>query len=56
MCLNAPVPHRGKPCEPAYVADTAHFLANLRGETVDQLAQATSANFRTLFSKVEGAS
>lgn len=52
----APVPHRGKPCEPAYVADTAHFLANLRGETVDQLAQATSANFRTLFSKVEGAS
>lgn len=48
----APVPHRGKPCEPAFVADTAAFLANLRGESVEQLAEATSANFRTLFSKV----
>jgi TatD DNase family protein len=47
----APVPHRGKPCEPAFVADTAHFLAGLRGESVEQLAEATSANFRTLFSK-----
>lgn len=48
----APVPHRGKPCEPAYVADTARFLASLRGESVEQLAAATSANFRTLFTKV----
>ena len=48
----APVPHGGKPCEPAYVADTARFLAALRGESVEQLAAATSANFRTLFSKV----
>lgn len=48
----APVPHRGKPCEPAYVADTARFLASLRGESVGQLAAATSANFRTLFAKV----
>ncbi|WP_062731337.1 TatD family hydrolase [Sphingobium abikonense] len=48
----APVPHRGKPCEPAYVADTARFLATLRGESVEQLAAATSANFHTLFSKV----
>ena len=47
----APVPHRGKPCEPAFVADTARFLANLRGESVEQLAEATAANFRTLFSK-----
>lgn len=47
----APVPYRGRPCEPAFVADTALFLANLRGETVDQLADYTSANFRTLFSK-----
>jgi TatD DNase family protein len=47
----APVPHRGKSCEPAFVADTARFLANLRGESVDRLAEATSANFRTLFSK-----
>lgn len=47
----APVPHRGKPCEPAYVADTARFLATLRGESVEELAAATSANFRSLFSK-----
>lgn len=48
----APVPHRGKPCEPGFVADTARFLATLRGESVEQLAAATSDNFRTLFSKV----
>ena len=44
----APVPHRGKSCEPAFVADTARFLANLRGESVEQLAAATSANFHNL--------
>lgn len=47
----APVPHRGKPCEPAFVADTARFLAELRGESVERLAEATSANFRALFTK-----
>ncbi len=47
----APVPHRGKPCEPAFVADTARFLAALRDEPVEVLAERTSANFRTLFSK-----
>jgi TatD DNase family protein len=47
----APVPHRGRPCEPAYVADTARYLAELRGEPLEQLAAATSANFRALFAK-----
>ena len=47
----APVPHRGRPCEPAFVADTARFLAGLRGETVEALAETTSANFRSLFDK-----
>ena len=47
----APVPHRGKPCEPAFVADTARFLAALRDEPVEVLAERTSANFRVLFSK-----
>jgi len=47
----APVPHRGRPCEPAYVADTARFLSALRGEPLDELAAATSANFRRLFAK-----
>jgi TatD DNase family protein len=47
----APVPHRGKSCEPAYVADTAEFLCNLRAEGLNYLAQSTSDNFFTLFSK-----
>lgn len=47
----APVPHRGRPCEPAFVADTARFLAGLRGVSVEELARGTSENFRTLFSK-----
>ena len=47
----APVPHRGRPCEPAFVADTARFLAELRDEPVEQLAAVTTANFRQLFNK-----
>ena len=47
----APVPHRGKTCEPAFVADTARFLSELRNEPLETLAAATSANFRTLFAK-----
>ncbi|MFT3976187.1 MAG: TatD family hydrolase [Sphingomonas bacterium] len=47
----APVPHRGKTGEPAFVADTAAFLANLRGESIDQLQDVTANNFHTLFSK-----
>lgn len=47
----APVPHRGRPCEPAFVADTARFLADLRGEPVEKLAAYTAANFDALFTK-----
>lgn len=47
----APVPHRGKPCEPAYVRDTAAFVAALRGETPEELAAQTTGNFRALFAK-----
>lgn len=47
----APVPHRGKVCEPAFVADTASFVADLRGVTPEALAETTTANFRRLFSK-----
>jgi TatD DNase family protein len=47
----APVPHRGRVCEPAYVADTAAFIAGLRGTDTDQLAAQTSANFAALFKK-----
>ena len=47
----APVPHRGKSCEPAFVADTAQFLATLRGISIEDLAQQTRDNFFRLFSK-----
>lgn len=47
----APVPHRGKTGEPAFVADTASFLAELRGEKVEDLQRATAENFYALFSK-----
>lgn len=45
----APVPHRGKRNEPAYVAETAEFIARLRNIAVDELAAATSANFYRFF-------
>lgn len=47
----APVPHRGKTGEPAFVADTLAYLAALRGEYEDALAAATSENFYRLFDK-----
>jgi TatD DNase family protein len=47
----APVPHRGQTCEPAFVADTAAFVAELRDEPADQLAETTTANFFRLFSR-----
>jgi len=47
----APVPHRGQTCEPAFVADTAAFLSDLRDEPLDELADATTANFFKLFNK-----
>jgi TatD DNase family protein len=47
----APVPHRGRVCEPAYTADTARFVAGLRGISVEELAVTTTANFYRLFTK-----
>lgn len=47
----APVPHRGRPCEPAFVADTARFVAELRDVSAEDLAEQTTANFFKLFSK-----
>jgi TatD DNase family protein len=45
----APVPHRGRRNEPAYVADTARFLADLRGTTPEEMGRATTDNFMRLF-------
>ena len=47
----APVPHRGKTCEPAFVVDTAQFVAELRGVEYDELAASTTRNFFNLFGK-----
>lgn len=47
----APVPHRGRVCEPGYVADTAAFVAGLRSVDVEHLAAVTTNNFFNLFKK-----
>ena len=49
----APVPYRGKENQPAYVRHTAEFLAQLRGDTLENIAAATTANFYRLFDKVQ---
>lgn len=48
----APVPHRGKTNEPAFVVHTAAMLAELKGVSQDELAKMTTENFFRLFSKV----
>ena len=48
----APIPFRGKRNEPAYVAHTAAKVAELQGVSSAELAQATTANFHRLFTKV----
>ncbi len=45
----APVPHRGKPNQPAYVRHTAEFIAGLRGVDYSSIAAATTANYCALF-------
>ena len=48
----APMPHRGKRNEPAFVAHTAAALAALKGVSAQEIEDATTANFFRLFSKV----
>lgn len=47
----APVPHRGQVCEPSFVADTARFVAGLRGVEPEAVAAQTTRNFSRLFGK-----
>ena len=45
----APVPYRGKLNQPAYVKHVAEEIAKLRGITVEEVGEATTANFKKLF-------
>ena len=47
----APVPLRGKPCEPSYVVHTAKRVAELRGMSLDALADATTTNAERRFGR-----
>ncbi len=49
----APMPHRGKTCEPAHVALTAAKVAEIKGMSVDALARHTTENFFRLFPKAQ---
>lgn len=48
----APVPHRGRRNEPAYVVETANMLADVKGLSPSVLAATTTENFFRLFSKI----
>jgi len=45
----APVPHRGKQNEPQYVREVAETVADLKGVSLEQLAEITTQNFHRLF-------
>jgi TatD DNase family protein len=45
----APVPHRGKENQPAYVTEVAQHLASIRGQSVETIADITTNNFNRLF-------
>ena len=51
----APIPHRGRRNEPAFVRDTAKVLAQAKGVSLEVLAAATSANVLRLFHKIQPA-
>ena len=44
-----PVPYRGTICQPKHLLETAKYLAGIRGETLEQLATATTKNSQKLF-------
>jgi len=45
----APVPHRGKENQPAFVVEVAKHLASIRGQSVETIAALTTNNFNRLF-------
>ncbi len=49
----APVPHRGRRCEPAHVVETARRIAELKGLSLDDIARITTLNAETIFGLAE---
>lgn len=49
----APVPHRGKENQPAYVSEVARCVAELKGVSVEEVAATTRSNFYTLFDRAQ---
>ena len=47
----APIPYRGKRNEPAFMIETAKLMADLKGVSLEKMAEITTKNFQTLFSK-----
>jgi len=47
----APVPHRGKSNRPAFVTHVAKCIAEIRGVSLEEIASATLANYKTLFGR-----
>ena len=45
----APVPHRGKQNQPAYVVEVAQHLASIRGQSIDEIAKLSTQNYKRLF-------
>ncbi|USD41980.1 YchF/TatD family DNA exonuclease [Vibrio sp. SCSIO 43135] len=45
----APIPHRGKQNQPAYVVEVAAYIAQLKGVSLSEVGQKTSENFQNLF-------
>ncbi|WP_159738323.1 TatD family hydrolase [Vibrio atypicus] len=45
----APIPHRGKQNQPAYVVEVASYIAQLKGVSLGEVGEKTTENFRNLF-------
>lgn len=45
----APIPHRGKLNQPAWVSHVAHYIAELKGVSVERIGEVTTQNFQKLF-------
>ncbi len=48
----APVPHRGKRCEPAFTRHVAKVVAEVKGISLDELSESTCATAHTFFTKL----